>query len=147
MEIKKTEKGWEYGGILFKDERSAQLSKQADEAASGTYAGAEALPTAENFQLVYDGSQGKSFGKFIEKVLKEKDISISRLAKELSVSRPTLYAWMSGASIPTELNLDKIYVFTKATPEEIFTALADNFEGQKESIRQKLFALPKVSGH
>ncbi|WP_141736404.1 helix-turn-helix domain-containing protein [Oligoflexus tunisiensis] len=146
MEIKKTEKGWEYGGVLFKDERSAQLSKQADEAASGT-AKAETLPPTENFQLVYDGSQGKSFGKFIDKVLKEKNISISKLAKELGVSRPTLYAWMSGASIPTELNLDKIYVFTKATPDEIFNALADNFEGQKEIIRQKIFALPKVSGH
>ena len=135
MEIKKTKKGWEYDGIVFTDEQSALLTKEATENGQATKS---ATPIAKDFKLVYDGERGRSFGKFIEKVLKSQNKSIVQLASELNVSRQTLFAWMNSDSVPTRKNLETIIAITQCRMDDIKLALQDNFERQKVELFEGL---------
>jgi DNA-binding XRE family transcriptional regulator len=145
MEVKKTARGWEYGGVVFTDERSAQLTKQAEDEAKALGIKPEPLPKPEEFKLVYDGTEGKSFGIFIERILKEQDTSIAQLSKAIGVSRTTLYSWMSAESLPNTTTLKAILEVTKAEPETVWYALKDNLERHRIEYRERIFAA-KVSG-
>ena len=136
MEIKKTNKGWEYDGIIFTDERSALLTKEATE--GGQLSKVGPIPKAKNFKLVYDGERERSFGKFIEKILKAQDKSIIQLASDLDVSRQTLFAWMNGDSVPTRKNLETIIAVTNCRVSDIAAALRDNFAMQQTKLFEGL---------
>ena len=136
MEIKKTDNGWEYDGIIFKDERSALLTKEATEGGQSSKVGS--LPEAKGFKLVYDGERQRSFGKFVEKILKAQNKSIVQLASDFDVSRQTLFAWMNGDSVPTRKNLEIIIDVTQCRINDVKLALRDNFKMQKVKLFEGL---------
>lgn len=136
MEIKKTDKGWEYDGIVFKDKRSALLTKKANEDVKTVPK--KAAQKSKDVKLLYDGGRNLSFGKFIEEVLKAQDKSIVRLAADLQVSKQTLFSWMNGDSIPTLRHLETILDVTKYSIPKIRAALQDNFKIQEQKLFENL---------
>ncbi len=134
MEIKKTNKGWEYDGILFKDKRSALLTKKASEGVKS----AKKKSTSKDAKLLYDGTRNLSFGKFIEGVLKAQDKSIVQLAADFGVSKQTLFSWMNGDSIPTLRHLETILDVTQCPVRKIRAALHDNFKMQEIRLFENL---------
>jgi ribosome-binding protein aMBF1 (putative translation factor) len=134
MEIKKTNKGWEYDGILFKDKRSALLTKKASEGVKS----AKKKSTSKDAKLLYDGTRNLSFGKFIEEVLKAQDKSIVQLAADIGVSKQTLFSWMNGDSIPTLRHLETILDVTQCPVRKIRAALHDNFKMQEIRLFENL---------
>ncbi len=134
MEIKKTNKGWEYDGILFKDKRSALLTKKASEGVKS----AKKKSTSKDAELLYDGTRNLSFGKFIEEVLKAQDKSIVQLAADIGVSKQTLFSWMNGDSIPTLRHLETILDVTQCPVRKIRAALHDNFKMQEIRLFESL---------
>lgn len=136
MEIKKVAKGWEYDGILFKDERSAHLTKEATESALPTKA--KSVPQSQDFKLKYDGTKGSSFGRFIEQVMTKQDKGIVHLARDLSVSRQTLFDWMNAESVPTIKHLMQLARVTGCSKGELKLAIADNLENQKQKVYSEI---------
>ncbi len=130
MEIKKTTRGWEYNGVIFADEKSAQNAQK-----TGTVSPKRkpySIPNPEKFKLVYDGDKRQSFGLFIEQVLKIQGKGILQLAKELEVSRQALFSWMNGESVPTRKNIENLLAVTECPVEALKVALADNFRRMEE---------------
>lgn len=143
MEIKKTSRGWEYNGVIFADEKSAQNAQKSGTASLKRKP--YSIPNPEKFNLVYDGDQRKSFGVFIEQVLKIQDKGILHLAKELKVSRQALFSWMNGESVPTRKNIESLLAVTECPVEALKVALADNFRRMEEKAFEgvKRYAGPK----
>lgn len=109
MEIRKIQEGWEYNHIVFNDEMSAQIIKEATEKVD----------------------RNRSFGRFIERILKDQNKCIGNLASDINVSRQTLFLWMNGESVPSRKKIETIIRVTKCPINEIKMALKDNFEMQK----------------
>ncbi len=145
MEIKKTDKGWEYNGIVFSDEKSAIETKALEESSSSD---AESIFVgSEGAKLVveYEEEEQETFGKFIGSILKNQRMNLRQLALELAVSEQTIYAWMRGMSIPTSKNLGKLMEIAKCDTVSIITALNFNFENSKKKLASELENLSKKS--
>lgn len=135
MEIKKTKNGWEYDEISFTDEHSAMLAKRESETEMTKKI---RVPKSKNFKLVYDSENKKSFGVFIEKILRSQNKSVVEMSAEFKVSRQTLFSWMNGESVPTRNNLAVVLNVTGCHLEEIKLALRDNFERHKVALFEGL---------
>lgn len=141
MEIRKTQKGWEYDGILFKDKRSALLAREATENEKSSR-----IPATDknDFTLVFDGEHALSFGIFIEDVLRVQDKSIVKLAAEIGVSKQALFDWMNAKSLPSRKNLESIIFVTQRPAKELHLALRDNFKMQEKKLFNGLFDIKEA---
>lgn len=143
MEIKKTDKGWEYHGIIFSDEKSARKTKEFEEnshdEAISIFVGSE----DSKFQIEYEEKEQETFGKFIALILKHQMISLKQLAMQMAVSEQSIYAWMRGETIPTAKNLSQLMEIAKCKPESIVNALSFNFENSKRKLESELRELSK----
>lgn len=136
MEIKKTAKGWEYDGVVFTDEMSAEAARSATLESAGHEIESEKLEA----RLIYDNERPTSFGLFVTAHLKQSGCSIARLATDLGVSRQTIFDWINAKSIPTRKNVEAILALTSCSPETLRQALHDNFETQKAKLFENLLA-------
>ena len=57
--------------------------------------------------------------KLIEKLAREQNFTVSLLAREVGVTRPTIYAWFGGQE-PTISDVIKLAKVLKTTPVKIF---------------------------
>ncbi len=134
MEIKKTKAGWEYDGIVFVDETSAQAAKEATEQGQAV----PATSPGTEIKLVYDGSKPTSFGLFVTQYLRTNDGSIVKMAKDIGVSKQALFDWMNAKSVPSRKHVEAILATTGCSPKTLKDALEDNFEMQKIKLFEDL---------
>ncbi len=138
MEIKKTDKGWEFQGIVFSDEKSALETKAFEESSSSETKSIFAGSEGAKFVVEYNEKEQETFGKFIGFILKIRRISLRQLAVEMSVTEQTIYAWMRGISIPTLKHLVKLKGIANCDTSDIINALSFNFENSKKKLASDL---------
>lgn len=118
--IIKTNRGWEYEGILFKSYKEAYdiyLNDQSDSYYD--------LPANAKLEKLYDSNESKSFGHFLAQFLEK--MSITDIAKAIGVKRQTVYGWMRGEYLPKKDKIDKMVSTFQCGREDIVSALIDNY--------------------
>jgi transcriptional regulator with XRE-family HTH domain len=146
MDVKKTEKGWEYQGIVFSEEKSAFETKALEESSSDEAESIFVGSEGAKFVVEYDEKAQETFGKFIGSILKNNRMSLRQIAKEMSVSEQTIYTWMRGLSIPTPKHLVKLKEIAKCDTADIIAALNFNFENSKKKLASDLDILSEKKG-
>ena len=133
MGIKKTNKGWEYEGIVFVDEASAKRALKADLEGNDDF-----LETQGNkkLEVIYDSmSHRTSFGDFISAYLLENHYTITALAKKCGASKQTFHNWINGTSMPNKQNFIQLQEVFKVSSRELQAALKTNL---KDYLEKKL---------
>lgn len=146
MEIKKDKRGWLYNGNIFTTEEDAHRAKKADEDPEAEAFWSKLdykVPENAQPELAYDGIRSAtSFGTFVTKFVSENSMSIVRLAKEIGVSKQSVFDWMNGKSIPSTNHALKLIQVTGCSTDMLMQALSDNFQKQKEQYLQRLKVQP-----
>lgn len=76
----------------------------------------------------------------IKSLIKEKRVSIITVAKCLSVSRQTVYKWISGQSLPSLDNLVQLSVLLETSIDEIIVIKRENdYVASDYYVRDPLF--------
>lgn len=139
IDIKKIDnENWEYNGIAFDSLEAAEAVKKADGLAKWEPAIALSL---NDMKVEYSGDSANSFEQFIESYLVEKDLSLSDVCQKLNITRPTLYSWMNGNSMPQEKHIALIVKNLDVTHEQVVLSLVSN----SQKFLEKRFNLKKGS--
>jgi hypothetical protein len=151
-EIKKVKAGWVYDGVLFVDERDAIEALNADKLGN-----AYEVDSNAKIRFEYSTEMEASFGRFVLQFIKQNSgiaTTVMQFAAGIDVSRPTLYEWMKGNSMPSRKHIDRIVEFTGVNRLELATALstnlkksaAQNFGVNENDIEEVIKGTGKVSG-
>lgn len=73
-----------------------------------------------------------TLGANLRRILREKRISAASLARGISVSKQVVQSWMDGDKLPQAGNFDKMVVFLKIRPSDLFREDLDPFPSKTE---------------
>ena len=121
-EIIENHDSFEYAGEYFRTLEAAHAAIDADLNDDGE----EVIPPVLDGKNSYSISNRKRFGEFVDDFCQGKKWSIAEFSDHLDVSRPTIYGWMDGSSVPSTKHFRKICQQTGLTKHELNYLLEEN---------------------